>query len=147
LGRTFLWWYWALYFFLKVFGFDLFYSIFIAIACLATICLTYGFFRARELARAALQANAPLSTSAQANLSSSSQPAPAAWRRVPTNSMAPASITVPDSIVANRVLSIYHLHDCQWAGQILPRNRVAFASASEAVSAGYKPCQICLPSS
>lgn len=146
LGRTFLWWYWGIYLFLKIFGFDLFYSIFIAVACLTVICLTYGFFRARELARSAAQANLLHTNSPQHGLPSSApQSLPAVGNRTASNPPPYSSITGPEPIVANRVLSIYHLQDCQWVKQIQPRNRVSFASPYEALTAGYKPCQVCLP--
>lgn len=146
LSRTFLWWYWGCYLFLKLFGLDIFYSIFLAVACLAAICLTYGFFRARELARDALQANLPLNSS----LPSTAAPAAAqvsstSWRKTASYPLPPASITVTEPIIANRVLSIYHLQDCYWVEQISPKNLVRFSSPSEASLAGYKPCKVCLP--
>ncbi|MBD0371878.1 MAG: hypothetical protein ICV60_13645 [Pyrinomonadaceae bacterium] len=146
LGRTFLWWYWGIYLFLKIFGFDLFYSIFIAVACLIAICMTYGFFRAREVARAAAQANLLHTNAPQPHgLPSSSQSPSAPWNRAASSPQPPASITGAEPIIANRVLSIYHLKDCYWVEQISPRNRVSFMSPYEALTAGYKPCQVCLP--
>jgi predicted Ser/Thr protein kinase len=145
LGRMFLWWYWGIYLFLKFFGLDLFYSMLIAVACLAAICMTYGFIRAREIARAALQANLSPANTAPPALSSPAQAASPSWRRPAPNPLPPASITVTDPIIGNRALNIYHLQDCYWVGQTSPKNRISFTSPAEALSAGYKPCQVCLP--
>ncbi len=40
----------------------------------------------------------------------------------------------------------YHLPTCKIIDNIKPEKQVAFASKEEAEKAGYKPCQICLPS-
>jgi methylphosphotriester-DNA--protein-cysteine methyltransferase len=47
--------------------------------------------------------------------------------------------------VGNLVLGIYHLEDCDWVEHISTKNRVSFSTASEAISHGFKPCQICSP--
>ena len=146
LRRSFLWWYWGIYFFLKLFGLGFFYSLLVAIACIGVICLTYGFVRALELAHDAQQANLFL------NNQPPSAPLPAYTAAPPLpmsapvpHHLTPVSISDPDTIIANRMLSIYHRPDCQWTEQISPKNRVGFSSTSEAMSAGYKPCRVCLP--
>lgn len=141
LRRYFIWWYWGVYICLKIVGLDFFYAVFLALLCLAIGCLTYGFVRAREVARIALRAN-----SSRTNLSpsNSSSPSPAAsLLRTTTPQLQPASITADDPIIANRALAVYHLHDCTWAEQIPNKNRISFPSPSAARSAGYKPCHVC----
>ena len=39
----------------------------------------------------------------------------------------------------------YHYTSCRWAQKIKPENIRVFASASEAVLAGYVPCKVCKP--
>ena len=53
LKRTFLWWYWGLYVFLKIIGLDFFSAFLIALLFLTLASLTYGFIRAQQLANAA----------------------------------------------------------------------------------------------
>jgi hypothetical protein len=155
LGRTFLWWYWGLYFVLKTLGLEFFYSVSLAIAALATVCLSYGFRRALKEARAAaaIGPNAqPLSTSPTASThlpswyqrtSSAPQtlasPVPATFASV----QPPASAL--DSIIGSRTLGIYHLPSCAWVPRISQSNQVGFSSTTEAVLAGYHPCRVCLP--
>src|SRR5205823_919591 len=64
---------------------------------------------------------------------------------IDTASLSTRSVTANDPIIANRALNIYHNHHCVWVGQILQRNRASFSSSAEAVTAGYKPCHVCLP--
>jgi micrococcal nuclease len=139
LGRSFLWWYWGIYFLLKVFGFSLIYSIGSALFCLIVICLTYGFLRARALAEA---------TSMNTRLLGSTPTAGASpWNRPVVPHPSPRSITTTDPIVGNLALSIYHLQNCDWVQRISNKNRINFSSTAEALSAGYKPCRICTPAS
>jgi len=39
----------------------------------------------------------------------------------------------------------YHLPSCKKAKRIQEKNRVTFASAEEAIKAGYVPCGLCKP--
>jgi hypothetical protein len=146
LSRTFLWWYWSIYFFLKIVGLDFFYSMLLALSCVAVICLTYGFVRALELAHDAQQAklflNNPTPQTSLPSYNTAPLPAPRVVRAL--HDLYPSSITTTDAIIANRVLSIYHLPTCQWVEQISPKNIVGFPSPAEALSAGYKPCRVCL---
>ena len=135
LGKTFLWWYWGIYLFLKIFGLDLIPAFLMAIASVLIFCLGWGFVKARQLAKDAAKAAA-------------------APKVLPTTSvrppvlpkMTPASITSADPIIGNRALNIYHLTNCEWVNRIVNKNRITFRSAFEATSAGYKPCRICSPS-
>jgi len=155
LRRTFIWWYWGIYICLMILGLDFFYAIFVALFCLALGSLTYGYIRARDLAHEAHQAKLSLANPLSANsfpvMPARSSKGPAFHQVTATRSTAqpvpPVSITANEPIVANQVLSIYHLHNCPWVDQISPRNRVGFASLAEALSAGYKPCRVCSPQS
>jgi len=145
LGNHFLWWYWGVYIFLKIFGIGFFVSLSIAMICLATICLTYGFIRARQLARDALLANLAHTTALSSSHPAAASSSLSQWRNVAAPQPTPVSITVPDSIIGNTALNIYHVQDCDWVKQIAQKNRTSFASSSEATAAGYKACQVCSP--
>lgn len=141
LGKNFLWWYWGMYLFLEIFGFEFLYAMLIALSSLFAISFTYGYMRAREVALDALQAKLSLTNSLGVSPAVSSIP----LRQTARAHLQPASITHTEPIIGNRVLSIYHLQDCFWVEHISPKNRINFSIASEALSAGYKPCRICLP--
>jgi hypothetical protein len=133
LKRTFLFWYWGLYVFLKFIGLDFFSSFLIAVFFLASISLTYGFIRAQQLANSALSSKA-MSTG---NLP---PPPPPTWHR---GTISPSIVTIPESIIGNAALSIFHRKDCEWVRLISPKNLIRFSSAVEAAAAGYKACQVC----
>ena len=44
-----------------------------------------------------------------------------------------------------RSTHIYCLPTCRYDRRVLERNRVTFASAEEAVRAGYRACKVCKP--
>jgi hypothetical protein len=135
LGKTFLWWYWGIYLFLKIFGLDLIPAFLFAVVSVLLFCFALGFVKARELARKAQASGAK-------NLPVGSVSGPA----LPiTKQRAPVSITSADPIIGNTALNIYHLTHCEWVSRIVNKNRVTFRSALEAASAGYKPCRICSP--
>ncbi len=50
------------------------------------------------------------------------------------------------AFVASKDSDKYHLPTCKMAAKINSNKQVTFASQEEAEKAGYKPCQICLPS-
>lgn len=147
LRGSFVWWYWGIYLTLFVIGLDFFYSIFVALFCMALVSATYGFVRARALAHTALQANPSPLNLLQANTLSGNPVVPAAipGRRPPAASFPPASITASDPIVGNLALNIYHQGNCGWVQQISPKNRVSFVSSAEALAAGFKSCRVCAP--
>jgi hypothetical protein len=130
LKRTFLWWYWGLYVVLKIIGLDFFSAFLVALFFLAATSLTYGFIRAQQLANAA-KAKA---------LSTGPPPPPITWQR---GMASPSSITVPESIIGNAALNIFHRKDCDWVKHISPKNRISFSSVMDASSAGFKACQVC----
>lgn len=39
----------------------------------------------------------------------------------------------------------FHRPECKWAEKISPKNRVRFATRSEAVERGFQPCAVCKP--
>jgi hypothetical protein len=143
MGKTFLWWYWGIYFFVRLFGLDFLPSLAIAIFLVLIAGLIYGFMRARQIAFAA-QLKAPTTpTSFPAVAQPPAMPHPA-----PSGVVMPrpvSSITANDTIIGNTALNIYHVAHCDWVKQILNKNRVTFSSSSEASLAGYKPCQVCSP--
>ncbi len=47
--------------------------------------------------------------------------------------------------VASKFSINYHLPTCKKVKRIQEQNRVTFASAEEAVKAGYVPCALCTP--
>jgi hypothetical protein len=137
--KTFIWWYWGIYIFLKIFGLDFIPALLLAIFTVVTSCAILGFVRAQQVKKAALQAaiSPPLVTA---------QPQVATSLANPTlPKRVPLSITANDPLIGNAALSIYHLTDCEWVKQILNKNRVTFMSPYEAATAGYKPCQVCSP--
>jgi hypothetical protein len=145
--KSFLWWYWGVYLCLMVFGVDVLYSLLVTFTLLTTVGLVYGFIRAREAAQVASQTNSPFANSLPSASSSSPQfSSPSmSLSKLTAYQLPPTSITANDPIIANRVLSIYHLRDCSWVGLISDKNRVSFMSPSEALSHGFKPCKVCSP--
>src|SRR5262245_3130660 len=129
LGKTFLWWYWGIYLFLKIFGLDLIPSFLLAIVSVLIFCLAWGFARARQLASQAPKTSATPKVVPSTSVRTAALP-----------NVTPASITSTDPIIGNTALNIYHLTNCEWVNRIVGRNRVTFSSALEAASAGYKPC-------
>ena len=145
LGRTFLWWYWGLYFFLKLLGLDFFTSIILALSVVAIVSLTYGFIRARQLARDALTTNlAPAGPITYLSSSGAAKSLPSAISKHPAGNSPPGT-TALGRIIGNRTLSIYHLPSCNWVAHISKSNRVDFNTPVEASTAGYRPCRICNP--
>lgn len=145
LGRTFLWWYWGLYFFLKLLGLDFFTSIILALSVVAIVSLTYGFIRARQLARDALTTNLPpAGPITYLSSSGAAKSLPSAISKHPAGNSPPGT-TALGRIIGNRTLSIYHLPSCNWVAHISKSNRVDFNTPVEASTAGYRPCRICNP--
>jgi len=147
--RYFLVWYWGAYILLKFMGFGFFLSVFAALVCLALGCLTFGFVRALDESMKAKRASlSPMQTPMI------SAPPPDAhtqfrssWR--PQVNLPPTpSVVAPattDPFVGNLVLGIYHLENCHWVNRITTKNRVGFATSSDAIQHGFKPCRICSP--
>src|SRR6266705_1646307 len=103
-----------------------------------TICtyilgsLAFGFFLALWSQRR--------STSPSPATSPSYSPAPTRW------SISPHSTPLQSgSVIGSRARLIYHRPSCEGARKISARNRVSFASAAAAQSAGYRRCGVCLP--
>ncbi|MCU1266462.1 MAG: serine/threonine protein kinase [Acidobacteria bacterium] len=142
LRKTFIWWYWGVYLCFKFIGLDFFYSLLVALLCLALFSLTYGFVRARGLAQTALQGN-----SSPLNLLGGTAGTATSFPRITASAAGfpPASITANDPIIGNLALNIYHQQNCGWVKQISQRNRVSFASSAEALAAGFKSCRVCSP--
>jgi hypothetical protein len=139
--KTFIWWYWGIYIFLKIFGLDFVPALLLAVFTVVTSCAILGFIRAQQIKKAALNASTlPPLVNAQSPattlLATSAPP-----RRTPL------SITAKDPLIGNASLSIFHRTDCEWVKKIVNKNRVTFMSPSEAATAGYKPCHVCSPAS
>ena len=160
LRKYFLLWYWASYTALRGFGFEFEIALFAALICMLVSCMAYGLVKAKEETRKAK------------NLGSAWQPpslaAPrVAWQQPPAvtapppqqysmsfspqvsspATATPTAVTpaLSDPFVGNIVLGIYHVENCDWVDHISTKNRVGFATASEATSHGFKPCRICSP--
>jgi hypothetical protein len=69
-------------------------------------------------------------------------PTPRVLIQVPSGSRTGGSGPV---VVASRLRTTYHEPSCRWAYKISPRNRISFASASEARLRGLTPCGECRP--
>ncbi|HEV7858307.1 MAG TPA: lipopolysaccharide core heptose(II) kinase RfaY [Pyrinomonadaceae bacterium] len=151
LGRTFLWWYWGLYFLLKILGMEYLYSLILTFFLVGMASLAYGFVRATQEAQDASASTLPFTnpnpylpptnatpsfnTGQYFPLPSDGQPADAL----------PTAATALNQIIGNSVLSIYHLPDCDWVAHISKNSRVDFDTVVEAVNAGYRPCRVCQP--
>lgn len=144
--KYFLLWYWGAYILLSFLGVNFGLAIFLATVCLSIGCLTFGLVRALDekvKARGSMgsnwqQTSITGSPVGQASFSSS-------WN--PRVSLPPPPVVAISSepIVGNLVLGIYHFAHCDWVDHISTKNRVGFSTASEAISHGFKPCQICSP--
>jgi hypothetical protein len=145
--KYFLVWYWGTYVLLEFLGFDLFVSVFVALIFLLLGCLTYGLVRALNESQKAKRSPA---------IAGGQQPtvvlppvAPGSWNpqvNLPATPVSATTVT-PDPFIGNMVLGIYHLNNCYWVDSISSKNRVGFATVSEATSHGFKPCRICTPTS
>ncbi len=150
--KYFLIWYWGAYILLKFLGFDFFLSIFAGLICLALGCLTYGFARAVDESlkakRAALgSAWQPPSIIAATAPPDAQTHFPRSWKPQVNLPSPPTAVTpaTTDPFVGNLVLGIFHTENCHWVNRISAKNRVGFATASEAAQHGFKPCRICSP--
>lgn len=148
LRRYYLIWFWATYIVLTFLGLDFAMSLFTASLCLSIGCLTFGLVRSADEAVKAKRTkmNAtwqPSSLGAPATVRQRSLPV--SWN--PPVSLPTAAVNAGSSepFVGNLVLGIYHLETCDWVNRISSKNRVGFATASEAISHGFKPCRICSP--
>jgi len=149
--KYFLVWYWGAYILLKFIGFGFFLSVFAALVCLALGCLTFGFVRAIDESMKAKRASLnPLPP--QPLMAGTLPPDPQgifrqSWK--PQVNLPPAPTVVApattDPFVGNLVLGIYHQENCHWVNRITTKNRVGFATSSEAIQHGFKPCRICSP--
>jgi len=139
LKKTFLWWYWMIYVTSVFFGLSFLSALVLACATLATVSITYGLLRARNLAVAATSSPGTLSAG-----SSGGPPAtnPSFWKAAPAPALYSSSA---DPVIGNLALSIYHFQHCAWVAQISQKNRTSFHSPAAALSAGYKPCRVCSP--
>ena len=135
--KTFIWWYWGIYIFLKIFGLDFVPALLLAIFTVVTSCAVLGFVRSYQLQQTTLKGMS------HPNPLSITQSQPAAALPVAAPQQGPLSITAKDPLIGNTALNIYHLTDCEWVHKILNKNRVTFTSAREAVQAGFKPCHVC----
>ena len=149
--KYFLVWYWGAYVLLKFVGFSFVLSVFAALMCLALGCLTFGFVRAidesMKAKRASLSSLSPSMIGAGAPPPDPQAHFPRSWKPQVNLPAAPSVVTPPttDPFVGNLVLGIYHLENCHWVNRITTKNRVGFATSSEAIQHGFKPCRICSP--
>jgi hypothetical protein len=149
LRKYFLLWYWATYLMLNFIGVHFLVALFVDLICLTIGCFTYGVVRALD---EALKAGT-LSITARAQQPAIAAPSPPPLPQRASNSWSPHvtlpvpsfSTTAAEPFVGNLVLGIFHAGDCEWVNLISTKNRVNFSSGSEAISHGFKPCQVCSP--
>jgi hypothetical protein len=106
------------------------------------ICFIYGLHRALDEKQGATMlkhAPAPMPLPATAPQHAAS------WQPAPQPQPLPPLTKPLGPFVGNRVLGIFHEHDCPWVTQISAANLVNFTAPAEASSHGYKPCRVCLP--
>jgi len=149
--KYFLIWYWGAYILLKFIGFDFLLSVFASLVCLALGCLTFGLVRAIDESlkakRASLNPSWPTPAITVSPAPDPQAHLPRSWQPQvnlpsPPTAVAPATT---DPFVGNLVLGIYHQENCHWVNRISTKNRVGFATTSEAMQHGFKPCRICSP--
>jgi serine/threonine protein kinase len=148
--KYFLLWYWVVYILLHYLGVHFVLALFAGLICLGIGCVVYGFIRALD---EALQARTSSNLIGHGQQSPMMAPPPArpaqsfagSWN--PRVTLPPPAVvrTSSEPFIGNLVLGIYHLEDCDWVEHISTKNRVNFSTASEAISHGFKPCQICSP--
>jgi serine/threonine protein kinase len=138
LSKIFIWWYFGIYFLLKVVGVDFSISILLTVIAILGSSLVTGLVRAQKAKQKALKA-AKLAASLPPLAQVSSLSIPGSLTHVPT------SVTANDPLIGNAALSIFHRDDCEWVKRIQNKNRVTFASPYEAKREGYKACQVCSP--
>lgn len=153
--KYFLVWYWGAYILLKFLGFGFFLSVFAALACLALGCFTFGLVRAIDESMKAKRGSLNPLTLSPPMMTAPPPPDPQAqfprsWNpsvNLPAVNLPPTAVTpaTTDPFVGNLVLGIYHQENCHWVNRITSKNRVGFATSSEAIQHGFKPCRICSP--
>lgn len=140
----FVWWWWALFLLFQFGGSFAILDLMVALMIVALVCLVYGLFRALQESYSARQLKA-----AAQPLGISGTPATpqrtSSWQSTPQQQRLPAAAKPLAPLMGNRVLGIFHEHDCPWVLQISASNLVNFSSPSEASSHGYKACRVCLP--
>ena len=145
--QYFLLWYWGAYFLLDFLGLNLGLRVLFATLSLIISGFTLGLIRAIS---EKINARTTVGSSWQQQTSIAGNPViqptlQSSWH--PRVSLPPPPV-VPSSsepFIGNLVLGIYHLAQCDWVTHISTKNRVGFSTASQAVSHGFKPCQICSP--
>ena len=48
-------------------------------------------------------------------------------------------------VVASKEIDRFHRSDCKWAKEIGPASLVKYKTKEEAIKAGKKPCEVCVP--
>lgn len=140
----FVWWWWALFLLFQFGGAFAILDLVVALVIVALVCLAYGLFRALQESYSSRQvkgASPTLGIAGNPNVQQrgASLPSSATQQRLP-------ALTKPlNPLLGNRLLGIFHEHDCPWVHQISAANLVNFSSPSEASSHGYKACRVCLP--
>ena len=144
--QYFFWWYWGAYVLFQFSGLGFTLGFVVATIAMTLWAMIWGAYKASELARVARLKQATSHSALPAAQAAAPRKSPLAWQTVTHVYPLPTQPTKPPQpIVGNRVLGIYHLEDCEYVEQISAANMVTFASASEALSHGYKACRICSP--
>jgi hypothetical protein len=151
----FVWWWWALFLLFQFGGGFAALDLMVALLLVVLVCLAYGLFRALEEAYSARKLKPSSHTPHPAPLPATPSQRTSSWQPAPQHSPPQHNLPQPKPLAAvtkplapllgNRVLGIFHEHDCPWVPQISAANLVSFSSPSEALTHGYKACRVCLP--
>jgi Metal binding domain of Ada len=114
-------------------------------------CFGFGFFRAYKEAKGAIKAisasamsAAPLSYASTPMQNPIPVPIPSATTPWPSR-YTRSTPQYPVTVVGSRARHIYHKPSCEWARRISARNKLSFATTTDAQAAGYRRCGVCLP--
>jgi hypothetical protein len=140
----FVWWWWALFLLFQFGGAFAVFDLVIAVMIVALVCVAYGLFRALQESYTARQLKTTTQPLPLPATPATPQRVPA-WHSTQQQQRLPAATKPLAPLMGNRVLGIFHEHDCPWVLQISAANLVNFSSTSEASSHGYKACRVCLP--
>jgi hypothetical protein len=143
--KYFVAWFWGVTLLFNFFGMGLLLGSFVALLCVAVGCIAQGLIRAMDQAwkakKSPLLAGGPTSPA----LAPPTAPANVTLSWSPSIKRSSVTASGSDRLIGNVVLGIYHLDKCDWVDRISAKKRVNFATAAEAISHGFKPCQICSP--
>jgi hypothetical protein len=143
--KYFVAWFWGVTLLFNFFGMGLLLGSFVALLCVAVGCVAQGLIRAMDQAWKAKKSPLIASVPTSPALAPPAAPANVTLSWSPNIKRSSVTASGSDPLVGNVVLGIYHHEKCDWVDRISAKNRVNFTTAAEAISHGFKPCQICSP--